>query len=336
MKLLRMWFNDKVWYQSPLSWAASLLLPFSWLFALIAALRRGAYRWHLLPSYRIDCPVIVVGNITVGGSGKTPCVLAMVRQLITQGYRPGIISRGAGGRRQATPLLVLPDTKAEIAGDEAVLMARLSQSPVVVCVDRVQAARALLAKFPACDVLISDDGLQHYRMQRDIEIVVVDGERKFGNRQLLPAGPLREPVSRLDSVDFIVVNGGQLSDAYTMTLEPSNWAAVQNAAYTGELEMFAGKSVHAVAGIGNPARFFTTVSHLKATVIPHAFADHYHFSQNDFNFQDDLPIVMTAKDAVKCETFANERMWYLQIFANLEQGFWQQLLERLKTLRKSH
>lgn len=332
MNQLRMWFNDKVWYQTPLSWAALLLLPFSWLFGLIAALRRICYRWHLLPSYHFDRPVIVVGNITVGGSGKTPCVLALTRQLLTEGYRPGIVSRGAGGKRQTSPIIVSPETKAEIAGDEAVLMARLSQSPVVVCVDRVKAVRELLAKFPACDVVISDDGLQHYRMQRDIEIVVVDGAREFGNKQLLPAGPLREPVSRLSIVDFIVVNGGQMPDAFTMTLEPSNWAAVQNAAYTAELDMFAGKTVHAVAGIGNPERFFKTINKLQADVIAHAFPDHYQFTQSDFNFQDDLSIVMTAKDAVKCETFANDRMWYLQIFANIDHAFWRQLLDRLRSL----
>lgn len=331
---LRMWFNDKVWYQTPLTWAALLLLPFSWLFGLIAAIRRCCYRWHLLPSYRVDRPLIVVGNITVGGSGKTPCVLALVRQLLAEGYRPGIVSRGAGGSKHRSPLIVLPETKAEIAGDEAVLMARLSQSPVVVCVDRVKAVQELLTKFPTCDVVISDDGLQHYRMQRDIEIVVVDGAREFGNEKLLPAGPLREPVSRLSTVDFIIVNGGQLPDAFTMTLEPSNWAAVQNAACTAELDMFTRKTVHAVAGIGNPARFFKTVSNLQAHVIPHAFADHYHFTQADLHFQDDLPIVMTAKDAVKCETFANEKMWYLQVFANIDHDFWRQLLKRLRELRQ--
>lgn len=300
---------------------------------MIAALRRMLYRFRLLPSYRFDRPVIVVGNITVGGSGKTPCVLALVRQLLAEGYRPGIVSRGAGGARQTSPLIVLPDTNAAIAGDEAVLMARLSQSPVVVCINRVHAVRELIAKFPACDVIISDDGLQHYALRRDLEIVVVDGVRKFGNKQLLPAGPLREPVSRLSTVDFIVVNGGNLPDAFTMTLEPSNWAAVQNAAITAELDMFAGKSVHAVAGIGNPARFFSTVSHLQADVVPHAFPDHYHFSANDFRFDDDLPILMTAKDAVKCESFANEKMWYLQIFANMQNEFWREFLDQISVIQ---
>lgn len=309
-----------------------LLLPLSWLFRVMVALRRICYRLHLFPSYSFDRPIIVVGNITVGGTGKTPCVLALTRQLISQGYRPGIVSRGAGGRRQKEPLLVLGDTEPQLAGDEAVLMARLSQSPVMVCVDRVKAVSALLHAFPACDVVISDDGLQHYRLRRDIEIVVVDGVRQFGNQQLLPAGPLREPVSRLSKADFVIANGGGISSAYTMTLEPSNWAAVQNQAVTAELDMFAGQVVHAVAGIGHPARFFDTLRHLQVNVIEHPFPDHYLFTMQDFYFNDDAPIVMTAKDAVKCEIFANEKMWFLQVFPNIEQSFWTALEKRLPAL----
>lgn len=332
MKQFRMRFEEKNWYQPRLNFLTGALLPLSWVFGAATAVRRACYRHHILKSYRSQIPIIVVGNITVGGTGKTPCVIALAQYLTDIGYHPGIISRGVGRVRHQSPFLVTQNTQPEQAGDEAILLSRHSRCPVVLCVDRVEAARELTRKFPDCDVIISDDGLQHYRMERDIEIVVIDGSRYFGNGCLLPAGPLRESPSRLKEVDFVIVNGGDLQNASRMKLQSESLVPVQKSSIFRDAASIKNIKVHAVAGIGNPDKFFDYLRAQGFQIVPHVFADHHMFTVDDFNFGDDLPIIMTEKDAVKCEQMADERMWYLPVKAVLEEEF----LDRLKNkLRES-
>lgn len=277
-------------------------------------------------------PVIVVGNLSVGGTGKSPLVAWLARHLREQGWQPGIVSRGYGGKSAQYPLRVMPGSDPALAGDEPVMLAQQSGVPVAVAPDR-PAAVALLVK-EGCTLIISDDGLQHYALARDIELVVVDGARGFGNRHCLPCGPLREPLSRLNSVDGVVVNGGEdalarlyargdvtLANRFSMTLVPCGLRhLLSNERVTSDDPRFS-VGVHAVAGIGHPERFFQTLSTLGMAAIPHSFADHHTFTANDLNFDDDRPIVMTAKDAVKCQSFASERCWALDVEAEPSASF---------------
>lgn len=310
----------RAWYAPKLTGLTTLLLPFAWLFTGLVILRRWLYRSGYLPSFRLSVPVIVVGNITVGGTGKTPTVVALAHALTAQGYRVGIVSRGYGGERQTSPLMLTSTTPAKIAGDEAVLMFQRACCPVVVCIDRVAASRYLI-EHAGCQVIISDDGLQHYRLQRDIEIAIVDGERQWGNQQLLPAGPLREPRSRLSSVNY-VLNG--------VTLQPVEWRNVKDPAITRPLATFSGKTVHAMAGIGHPERFFQTLATLGVAVIPHPLPDHHPLTKQDIPSQPPLPVVMTEKDAVKCRDFATDNEWYLTVSAILPESMVESLISRLK------
>lgn len=303
------------WYQQQPSWLTWCLLPLSFLFRLIVAIRRFFYRCHLRRTVNFSVPVIVVGNIVAGGAGKTPFVIWLAEQLREQGYRPGIVSRGVGGVRHAKPHVVECSDKPASVGDEALLLRRRAACPVVLCVDRVAAVKTLLAKSD-CDVVISDDGLQHYRMGRQLEIAVVDGDRRCGNGYMLPAGPLREPVSRLDELDFVVVNGGN-DNELSMQLRPRELASVANPQCVLSLDAFIGQTVHAVAGIGHPERFFNSVKQLGCTLIPHAYPDHYAYQASDITFQDRHPVLMTEKDAVKCAGFANDRCWYLRVSASI-------------------
>lgn len=323
-------FEEKNWYQSRLNLMTGALLPLSWMFGAVAAVRRACYRHQILKSYRLTVPVVVVGNITVGGTGKTPCVIALAKYFSSIGYHPGIISRGVGLIRHHRPYYVTKNSSPAEAGDEAVLLSRHSECPVMLCVDRVAAARELLQKFPECDLIISDDGLQHYRMQRDIEIALVDGSRYFGNGCLLPAGPLRETLSRLAEVDFVVVNGGELQNASKMMLQSGRLLPVQQSAHQCDAASLKNDTVHAVAGIGNPGKFFDYLRDHEYQVIEHAFADHHAFTADDLRFDDGFPIIMTEKDAVKCERIADERMWYLPVTAVFDQNFLEQLKIKLK------
>ncbi len=329
MKSCRTQFESS-WYRSSLSVMAVLLLPMSWLFHAVTAVRRWCYRHGLFKSFGFPVPVMVVGNITVGGTGKTPCVIELARHFAAQGFHPGVVSRGYGGQGGSVPQIVTADTPILSAGDEAVLLARRCHCPVVICADRVAAVTALLKHDPSCDLVISDDGLQHYRLHRDIEIAVVDGERYFGNKCLMPAGPLREPLSRLHDVDFIVVNGGAMSNAYTVTYEPQVWVSLADQAKQLPTNALPAQRVHAVAGIGHPAQFFNMLRVHGYNVIEHAFPDHHRFVAADLDFGDSLPVLMTAKDAVKCEAFADQRMWYLEIFARLDAAFLEQLKIKLQ------
>lgn len=321
-KLVEQWYSP----QAPL-W----LLPLSWVFSLLVLLRRLAYGAGVLRSQRLPVPVIVVGNISVGGTGKTPLVVWLVKLLQQAGYRPGIITRGYGGQAQQWPQQVAPGSDPLLVGDEPVLLAQRCGCPIVAAPDRVAAARQLL-EHSGCDILIGDDGLQHYRLRRDIEIVVVDGVRRFGNGHLLPAGPLREPLSRLRRVDYVVVNGVAASGELAMELLPGMLSSLSDSDRTASLADFHGQQLHAVAGIGNPSRFFDLLRREGIPVIEHPFPDHHRFVAEDLAFADGLPLLMTEKDAVKCRRFADARMWYLPVEARLDHSFAARLLRQLNGL----
>lgn len=318
---------DELWYAD--SFASLLLAPLGWLFCALAILRRKAYRLGLLTVERMPVPVIVVGNITVGGTGKTPLVAWLARFLRQAGYTPGIVSRGYGGRSGNRTQPVGSDSDPAVVGDEAVLLARRSGCRVVVGTDRVAAARALLEQ-GHCDVIISDDGLQHYRLGRDVEIAVIDGTRRLGNRRCLPAGPLREPVRRLRHVDIVVVNGAQEEGAYSMRLIGPDAVNLVDEGLSRSLEEFRGAEVHAVAGIGHPVRFFSQLRENGLRAIEHPFPDHYPYQPEDLAFTDGSPLLMTEKDAVKCRGFAQPHFWYVPVEARLDKGFGERVLALLK------
>jgi len=313
------------------------LLPFSLLFGLLVKLRARAYRLGLLRSERLPVPVIVVGNITAGGTGKTPLILALVDWLRTAGWRPGIVSRGHGGkRRQAMP--VRADSDPALAGDEPVLLARRCACPVWVGRRRVEAGRRLLAFHPEVNVILADDGLQHYALARDLEIAVVDGMRGLGNGWLLPAGPLREHRQRLGRVDAVVVNGDGRADlpvhAFRMRLLGAVFHALRDATRTATARELADRPLHAVAAIGNPQRFFDHLTALGLTFAAHALSDHHPLPPEA------LPpgrVLMTEKDAVKLMSHARapelEDCWYLAVDAHVEGGLKQRILSRLSTHR---
>jgi len=309
---------DYYWYaRSP--WLL-LLTPLSLLYRFITAVRRLAYRLGILRTTRIPLPVIVVGNITVGGTGKTPLVAWLAEHLRARGYLPGIVSRGYGGQAGHWPQPVEADSDPAMVGDEAVLLAALTGCPMAVAPDRVAAARALVAQ-GQCDIIISDDGLQHYALERDVELAVVDGERRFGNGLLLPAGPLREPLARLRQVDLVVVNGRGHADEYSMTLQQGEACRLDDSAMTQPLQAFGSQRVHAVAGIGHPERFFSALQRAGLQLETHAFADHHAYQPDDIRFADDGPVIMTGKDAVKCRQFAEANHWYVPVAARLPAAF---------------
>jgi tetraacyldisaccharide 4'-kinase len=312
------WLN-RVWYEDarPPAW----LLPLEALFATVTKLRRWAYTANIRRATRLACPVIVVGNLSVGGTGKTPLVCWLVERLRERGYRPGVVTRGYGGSNRA-PRRVEDTDAAAVVGDEPILLARRTRAPVVVGRDRPAAARLLVEA--GCNVIVSDDGLQHYALARDCEIVVVDAERAFGNGHLLPAGPLREGLSRLAGIDALVVNvaaAGAASfrptagqRALAMQVKASQVLSLRDLAPRA-LVQFAGQAVHAVAGIGNPERFFNMLRAAGLKVTPHALPDHAAIEPADIDFDDALAVLMTEKDAVKCAAFAEPRHWYVPVSA---------------------
>ncbi len=300
-----------------------LLLPLSWLFGFLASLRRLLYGLRLLPQKRLPVPVVVVGNITVGGSGKTPLTIWLAQELSKRGFRPGIVSRGYGGNVGAVTE-VHPESDARAVGDEPLLLAQYTGCPVFVGRDRAAAGRALLHSHPHCDVIICDDGLQHYRLARTVEIAVLDA-RGTGNGLLLPAGPLREGRWRLRTVLAVVRNGADTTAAneFRMNLVPDGYYSLADMSVKVQAGMFGGRWIHAVAGIGNPERFFELLRQQGITHEAHGFADHHEFSAGDFNFvRPGAWVLMTEKDAVKCRHLLKENLalkdaWVCAVSAQL-------------------
>jgi tetraacyldisaccharide 4'-kinase len=322
---LRRWLEAR-WHGES---APLLLRPLAWLYGGVVALRRLAYDRGWLASSHPGVPVIVVGNLTVGGTGKTPLVAWLATQLRARGARPGIVLRGHGGTVRG-PLRVDAATDPALAGDEAVLLARATGCPVAV--GRARAAAAALLAGEGCSLVIADDGLQHLALRRDLDIVVVDGGRGLGNGALLPAGPLRESPARLRAAGRVVVHGVDARGVARgiphlfMQLEPLGLRPVAG----GPLQPVAslrGQSLHAVAGIGHPQRFFAQLRRLGALPVEHVFPDHHRYAARDLAFGDERRIVMTAKDAVKCAAFATDRMWSLEVAAHLPEADAAQLLD---------
>ena len=307
----------------------ALLAPIGWLVALFTVLRRAAYRAGMRRSWRIGCPVVVVGNLSVGGTGKTPLVIAIARLLAGRGLRVGVICRGYRGTASRWPRKVRPDSDPNQVGDEAVLLARRTEVPVAAGPNRIGAGRILFRR-SKCDVILSDDGLQHLRLARDVEIVVVDGARRHGNGRCMPAGPLREPLSRLASVDLVVVNGGGDPGELEMRLEAGDAVSLADASVTRSLDSFGGASVHAVCAIGHQERFFRTLEAHGLTIVRHPFPDHHPFREAEIAFCDGAPVLMTEKDAVKCERFADARHWYVPVEAALSNELETRLLSILR------
>jgi tetraacyldisaccharide 4'-kinase len=306
-----------------------LLIPASLLFGLLAALRRALYRNGLLKSERLPVPVVVVGNIGVGGAGKTPLTLALAQQLTELGLHPLIVSRGYGGD-STKPRAVTPDSDPAQVGDEPLLMARRALCPVWTGRDRAAAARAGLRANPQCDVVLCDDGLQHYRLRRDVEIAVIDGARGLGNGRLLPAGPLREPVSRLRTVDAVVINGGDaVPGQYAMQLEGVQFRNLLDPNLAVEASHFIATRNHAVAGIGNPQRFFSHLESLGMRFTPHPFPDHHPYRAEDLAFDDCDAVLLTEKDAVKCAAFADARYWMLRVEARIDPALIAHILRKI-------
>ena len=299
--------------------------PLSWIYGALTALRRALYRAGVLRSTRLTVPVIVIGNLSVGGTGKTPLTIALAEGLRERGYTPGVVSRGYGGTQKA-PLLLEASAEPSHVGDEPCLI-RASGVPVAVGRDRPAAAKLLIDA--GCDIVIADDGLQHYALARDLEICVIDGVRRFGNARLLPAGPLREPMSRLQQVDYRVCNGGAVAPGDIAMELHGGMARALVDDHAQPLADFAGQIVHAVAAIGNPSRFFASLRAQGLQVIEHPFPDHHAFVPNDFPF-DGKPVLMTEKDAVKCRTFAQAHWWSVPVRAVLPKAFFDDIAARLR------
>ena len=317
------WYKKSLWLY--------LLTPFSLLFKYLTKRRRRKYIQGKLESFKSDIPIIIVGNLTIGGTGKTPLVAYIAQELSKLGYKPGLVSRGYGGKFKET-LEVTRDTPVKQTGDEAQILSKLNL-PFYIDKNRVRAVKTL-ANNHDCDVIISDDGLQHYNMNRDIEIVVIDGKRRFGNNLTFPAGPLRESKSRLNSVDFVVNNSGPTKDnEYLMNISPSKFIHLK----TGKSYLIKDwpmhKQVHAVAGLGNPGRFFDLLARLGFEITRNSFPDHHNFDEEDLTFLDHLPIIMTEKDASKCRSFNNNKIWYLTIEADVSDKFIAELDLKLKSLK---
>ncbi|OQW70674.1 MAG: tetraacyldisaccharide 4'-kinase [Proteobacteria bacterium ST_bin12] len=315
-----------------------VLVPLSWVFALISLLRRYAYRLGLLKTHSLPVPVIIIGNIHMGGSGKTPVVIWMVEQLREQGYEPAVISRGYGGTAKL-PTPVYASSNPRLVGDEPVLIANRCNCPIFVGANRVHVGLELLKAHPSCNVIISDDGLQHYRLKRDMEIAVIDAETYLKNACLLPAGSLREPMGRLQKVDAIIKNGQEntedehsvsVTDAYQMQLIGTQFYNLVDPDIKATAVYFKRKSIKAIAGIGNPARFYEHLRHLGLNFSSTSFEDHHAFTTADFAQLECDVLLMTEKDAVKCKPFAQAHHWVLPIEAKIDGDLMQLVLKKLQ------
>ncbi len=330
----------RIWYEGgSLYW---LLLPLSGVYWLLISLRRALYRLGVLRRFRADVPVIVVGNITAGGTGKTPVTIWLARELRERGFVPGVVSRGYGGSRSGTSMRVDAASDPAVVGDEPVLIARRTGCPVVVDTNRARAAGMLVAE--GVNVVIADDGLQHYRLERTYEICVIDGARGLGNRRLLPAGPLRETIDRLCEVDQVLINGSLKGDRGALTTVEQNAIEFQlaatevsrlNGSLTRPIERFADTTVHAVAAIGNPRRFFDMLRAHGMQVIEHAFRDHARLGRRELEYGDDFEVLMTEKDAVKIDAATSDKYWTVPVELVIEPvvaGPWiEQVVSRLRS-----
>ena len=325
MSAERFWTN--AWYQKS-TWLL-LLVPLSWLFRAISRLRRIVLQWRFQgQSYAM--PVVVIGNISLGGSGKTPLIIALAKALSERGYSVGVVSRGYGGASAQYPLVVRPDTPVSQSGDEPLLVAKKLGCPVVVDPNRGRAVEKLVESF-SCDLILSDDGLQHYRLHRDVEIAVVDGRRRFGNGYTLPAGPLRESPRRLKEVDFIIQNGGIVEPddpgTYIVQLETSGLRRFGSSELIGFDQWVESTNIHAVAAIGHPERFFESLRQMGFKVDSEPKNDHQTLTARDIGFDDDLPVVITAKDAVKYQGLVPDNLWVLEVEMALDNEFVSSLID---------
>ena len=321
-------FVINAWYQKHL-WLY-LLLPFSWIFTFLTNRRRRKYLKNQISSFKIDTPVVVVGNINIGGTGKTPLVKYIATKLKDRGLKVGIVSRGYGGNFSGT-LRVDDNTEYKKSGDEAQMLANLN-APLYLDKNRPRAIQNLINEND-CDVILSDDGLQHYKMHRDIEIIVIDGSRRLGNGLTFPAGPLRESSKRLKTGNYIINNGGPTEDGeILMTLQPSKFVHL-NTGKSYDIDKWPmHNQIHAVAGLGNPGRFFDTLSQLNFDIERHPFPDHQQFEESDLKFLDHHPIIMTEKDAARCKSFENPKIWYLTVEPKIEESFINDLESRIRSL----
>lgn len=343
MSIERAWYQGSAWLH--------LLRPLAALFTWLSGRVKKRDQTLARPG---NLPVVVVGNITVGGTGKTPLLVSLVKQLQQQGYKPGVISRGYGSRSKTFPLSIAPDTSAKLAGDEPLLIAQACACPLVIAPERIQALAMLQQQFD-CDIVLSDDGLQHYRLYRQLEIAVVDGQRGLGNGFCLPAGPLREVPERLQQVDWVLINQASAaidteirqlcrhhSPVSSMAMQFSQWRSLYDGRcvdVVGLPEAAAGKTVYAMAAIGNPQRFFDTLAEQGISAVNKPFPDHHAYSDKDLEFGHGQIVLMTAKDAVKCSQYQAKKQaqhwWILDVEARLEPEFVQDFSQRIKDLVKS-
>lgn len=325
-KIFARWL-DEIWYHD--HFVGTWLMPLSFIFIDVAKFRRWLYKKGYKPVAKLPVPVIIVGNLTVGGTGKTPLVIYLVTQLKAAGFKPGVIARGYGGQSDVWPQRVTAESDVTLIGDEPLLIARQAHCPVAVGPVRADSARLLLENND-CDVIISDDGLQHYALHRDIEIVVVDGLRRFGNNFCLPSGPLREPQERLQEVDFVVCNGGEAEENEILMQLEGAYAVNMQSQERKSLAEFKTLNCHALAGIGNPQRFFDDLKRHGIECQTHSFPDHYAYTAKGIRFKDADVVLMTEKDAVKCMDFASEQHWFVPVEARLDAKFIEQLLVLLR------
>jgi tetraacyldisaccharide 4'-kinase len=328
---------EKIWFENhPLKYLLwPLLWPLSLLFGAISKSKRQQYQSGKKRAYKAPVPVVVVGNITAGGNGKTPVVVWLVEQLQQLGFKPGVVSRGYGAKAPHYPLILDDNTPAKHCGDEPKLIYRRTGAPVAVDPVRANAVKALLET--GVDIIITDDGLQHYALERDIEFVIVDGNRRFGNESLIPLGPLREGVERLAEVDFIITNGGQAQQGeMPMSLAPSK---AINLKTKQQVEVSELRDLVAFAGIGHPPRFFNTLNAMNADVkVTKGFADHQDFDQQELQAlaQQGANVIMTEKDAVKCDSYAQDNWWYLPVSAQFESNDAERILNRIKEVKATY
>jgi len=305
------------------------LVPLSYIFSLIIYVRKCLYKIRILKEYKIKVPLVIVGNINLGGTGKTPLVLWILENMLKKGLNPGLISRGYGSKINNHKEVKLASKVSEV-GDEPLLIKSKLNIPVFVGKDKVKVAQALLASYPKVNIIVSDDGLQHYRLARDYEIIVKDSIRNFGNEFIFPAGPLREPISRLNSVDAVVVNGHSDNKNYfNMSYQFGSLVNCKNGKKI-KVNQLPGSKNYAITGIGNPVNFFRSLTKLQLKFTKKIFDDHYLFTEKDFKFIDiSTNIIMTEKDAIKCKLFARNNFWYLPIKPKVDQQLFLNIIKKL-------